>query len=187
VSFKNQCICYCESYLEFCYLFWLEFLPVVARYQVQPAKFHFLWNGALRYYTPDTLIRLDSGKLIADDAKHSYFANNPKNADLYIFLRAQFNKRGIGFKITTEEKIQRQPALTNLKSIYQKSLFQLETRESDFVIDRLNARQHAYAELRGICNSKGINPASVENLMYRQRISWPIDEAIHPDMPLRSA
>jgi hypothetical protein len=184
-SYKNQSICYCESFLEFCYLYWLEFLPHVSRYYVQPAKFYFIFKKKLRYYTPDILIYTTSGELIADDAKHSFFANNPKNIELYSFIRASFNQRGIGFKITTEDVIQKQPALNNLMKIYRKSLFALNQREVDFVLNRLQMRDHTYSELKIICRENEVNPASVENLMYRSAIDWPIDTPIQANMNLK--
>jgi hypothetical protein len=162
-------------------------MPEIDRYYVQPAKFYFLFKGKLRYYTPDILIYTTSGELIADDAKHSFFANNPKNIELYNYIRASFNERGIGFKITTEDVIQQQPALNNLKKIYRKSLFALNQREVDFVLNRLQVRDHSYSELKNLCRKNEVNPATVENLMYRGAVSWQIDTPIQANMNLKVA
>jgi hypothetical protein len=46
-------------------------------------------------------------------------------------------------------------------------------------------RDHTYSELKIICRENEVNPASVENLMYRSAIDWPIDTPIQANMNLK--
>jgi hypothetical protein len=69
--------------------------------------------------------------------------------------------------------------------IYRKSLFALNQREVDFVLNRLQMRDHTYSELKIICRDNEVNPAIVENLMYRSAINWPIDTPLQASMNLK--
>lgn len=184
ISRKNQAVFRCESYLEFCYLFWLEFLPNILRYQVQPAHFYYLLEGKLRHYTPDVLLYTTALQLIADEVKPTIFANSIENIALFTLARAMLNERGIGFKVISEDIIHQQPGLDSLKRLYLKSHFTPDERHTDFILNKLHTQDMELQELRALCKEAGIYRPTIDKMMFDNVIYWPIDSAIQPEMPL---
>jgi hypothetical protein len=186
ISKKNQCTYYLESYLEFCYCFWLEFLTNVARFKTQPARLKFIKNLKKYGYTPDFLIYDISGQLIFDEVKPLIFVNREKIQNELLWIRALCYDRGIGFKVTTDEIIY-QPGLESLKELHRYSFQQPSVKQLELVHKSVDEEQHTLVTLLEFCHKDKIADQVVFYSMFKQSLIWPLAEPLSPFLQLRAA
>lgn len=110
----------CESLLERDHCYRLEYDPNVEQYVSQPATFSYITDNGKSRYSPDFLSKCtnSASPFVIDEVKPAAKANTPEFAAKKAIFERLFRKRGIEFKVWTENEIRVEPFLSNLKKLY---------------------------------------------------------------------
>lgn len=184
-SQKTQKTQWCESYLEVCHCYWLEWLRSVKAYQTQPVTLAFRMRQRVLTYSPDTLLSTSRDRLVFREVKpQSRLDKNPALVDKLIAVRAACDARGVGFEVVTEAQIQR-PPLGILRSIYHYGHVQ-PPQQSLVRLKSALAGQECLtlSEAYGICASEQLPAWYVLSWMWHGQITWPPLDTLTPDLAL---
>lgn len=106
-----------ESLLERDAILLLEVSPGVVSFQEQPALIQYFDGTSLRDYYPDFEVVLADGTVFHLEVKTSSKLKNPKVATKFAAIAAHYQEKGQGFRIVTEEELQREPLLSNAQVV----------------------------------------------------------------------
>lgn len=123
VKVSTQPICIvCESILEKDYMYLLEIDPDVVFFRGQYPQLKYTLDGKPHTYTPDVLIqRKSKDREQVVEVKSASKVSSEKNASLFQIVAPIYQKLGYGFLIITDELIQLQPKLNNIKLLHRYS------------------------------------------------------------------
>jgi hypothetical protein len=121
---------HCESRLEFDLCHLMEIIPEYATFCEQPVEIHYQLAGEYHVHVPDQLVQPD-GRPLLIECKYR------KDAELFeVASRSELMSRclpkiGLGYRLVTEDEIQRQPRLQNAEDIryHGRKPIEIETRE----------------------------------------------------------
>jgi len=105
-----------ESLLERDAILLLEVSPGVVSFQEQPALIKYFDGTSLCDYYPDFEVVLADGTVFHLEVKTSTKLKNPKVATKFAAIAAHYQEKGLGFRIVTEEELQREPLLSNAQT-----------------------------------------------------------------------
>ncbi len=106
-----------ESLLERDAILLLEVSPGVVSFQEQPTLIQYFDGTSLRDYYPDFEVVLADGTVFHLEVKTSAKLKNPKVATKFSAIAAHYQEKGLGFRIVTEEELQREPLLSNAQAV----------------------------------------------------------------------
>lgn len=106
-----------ESLLERDAILLLEVSPGVVSFQEQPTVIQYFDGKDLCDYYPDFEVILADGALFHLEVKTTTKLKNPKVATKFAAIAAHYQERGCGFRIVTEQELQREPLLTNAQEL----------------------------------------------------------------------
>lgn len=124
-SLKNNCMVHCESMLEGDTARFLEVSHYVKEYRSQPRKETYYDNeGQQREYFPDFEVTLCDDSLVDIEVKPKSKLLKPDVKTKLEAVAVKYSEQGRRFRIVTEEDVQYEPFLTNLKKLnyYQRSV-----------------------------------------------------------------
>lgn len=128
-----------ESTLERDALALLELSPAVMRIEAQPIKFRY-WDSYTdkeRSYFPDFRIELTSGQEMFVEVKAARVLNRPEERARFEYIEAEFDIRGLPFRMITDETIRTQPRLRSMQTVVPFHGTRMTDSERDHWIDAL--------------------------------------------------
>lgn len=102
-----------ESLLERDAILLLEVSPGVVSFREQPTVIQYFDGKDLCDYYPDFEVVLADGSLFHLEVKTTTKLKSPKVASKFAAIAAHYQKKGLGFRIVTEQELQREPLLGN--------------------------------------------------------------------------
>lgn len=102
-----------ESLLERDAILLLEVSPGVVSFQEQPTVIQYFDGQDLCDYYPDFEVVLADGALFHLEVKTTAKLKNPKAASRFAAIATHYQEKGLGFRIVTEQELQREPLLGN--------------------------------------------------------------------------
>lgn len=162
-SIKNDANIACESDLEKKLCLHMEFEKKVVSYRPQPFKIK-LQDFS---YTPDFIVKLDSGLYSIREAKRLHEANSDFYQDRFTLIRAFCERHGVMFEVFTDEDLENstlkrheflyhclrgsKPSMTLIKNCYLALIrtgFQISTiRESHKLVESLGFNSNLVVHL----------------------------------------
>jgi hypothetical protein len=119
-SLKNGRAVWYESLLERDFIFLLEIDTDVAAYREQPTTIRFRAGDAIYTYTPDFLVVREKERQIVE-VKPAERLKERKYQVTFQHAREIFQRVGYEFLVLTENSIQKQPLLDNVKVLHKYS------------------------------------------------------------------
>lgn len=106
-----------ESLLERDAILLLEVSPGVASFQEQPAVIQYFDGKSLCDYYPDFEVVLADGSVFHLEVKTTSKLKSPKVATKFAAIATHYQERGMGFRVVTEQELQREPLLSNAQDL----------------------------------------------------------------------
>lgn len=106
-----------ESLLELDAILLLEFSWGVLSYREQPALIQYYDGDKVRDYYPDFELVLEDGSLLHLEVKPSAELAKPAIQAKYSAIAAHYQSRQQAYRIVTEQEIQREPLLGNVRTL----------------------------------------------------------------------
>lgn len=106
-----------ESLLELAAIQLLEFSRGVLSYREQPTLIQYPDGEVLRDYYPDFEVVLFDGVAIHLEVKTTYQLAKPKIQSKFQAIAAHYNRRQQDFRLVTEKELQREPLLSNVRTL----------------------------------------------------------------------
>ena len=116
-SLKMQDDFWYESHAERDYMYLLEIDPEVISYKSQPFKIAYLADGKERKYTPDLFVERKTKQQVVE-VKPKSKVDTEKNLSIFRQVTPICNEQGWEFIVVTDQMIQLQPKLDNIKLLY---------------------------------------------------------------------
>ncbi len=161
-SKKNGRMIHWESQLERDAVYIFEFSPGVIKYQEQPFKTHYTFEGQTRRYTPDFTVTLSTGECIVVEVKPAERLLDPSERRRFDRIANHIQQLGFPFQILTEQEIRRPHLLENLQWLHRYRGERLTSFERRRFIDLLSAAQEiTFASVE----SELTDPAAIWNLI----------------------
>ncbi|MDT4955073.1 MAG: hypothetical protein QOJ02_3211 [Acidobacteriota bacterium] len=177
-----------ESLLERDYIHLLEFDPDVTKYEEQPIRVAYPFEGKVRHYTPDFLVERRDGRRIIVEVK---LKKKTSTEEFRLFLLAVapvIQKLGYEFLVVTEEMIRVEPLLENLKILWGYSRVAFFSRHQ--VLCRKFLRENDGATIADLARSlsdKGVTLPVIYSLIYRGALSVDLNLPLDPSRIVRPA
>lgn len=106
-----------ESLLELAAIHLLEFSRGVLSYREQPVLIQYADGELFRDYYPDFEVVLFDGEVIHLEVKTTYQLAKPKIQSKFHAIAAHYQRRQQGFRLVTEKELQREPLLSNVRTL----------------------------------------------------------------------
>jgi len=106
-----------ESLLERDAILLLEVSPGVVSFQEQPTLIRYFNGKVFCDYYPDFEVVLSDGSVFHLEVKTTSKLNTPKVATQFTAIAAHYQEKGFGFRIVTEQELQREPLLSNAQDL----------------------------------------------------------------------
>lgn len=106
-----------ESLLERDAILLLETSPGVVSYQEQPTVIQYFDGQSLCDYYPDFEVVLADNSIFHLEVKTTTKLKNPKVATKFAAVAAHYQEKRLGFRIVTEQELQREPLLSNAQEL----------------------------------------------------------------------
>ena len=106
-----------ESLLELAAIHLLEFSRGVLSYREQPVLIQYADGDLIRDYYPDFEVVLFDGVAIHLEVKTTYQLAKPKIQSKFQAIAAHYCRRQQGFQLVTEKELQREPLLSNVRTL----------------------------------------------------------------------
>jgi len=165
-----------ESQLERDRFYLLEADPAVLEFYEQPRTYELYVEGVLRRYTPDIEVRY-ANEVVIEEVKPSDKVN--LDMALYEVFASYMAKRGMRFKIVTEQEIQQQPRLDNVKCLYRYAQHSMDHRALKALISSVSAvRPQNFQDLKHLASEVSEDPALPWAFLAQGYLDLPDDEPI---------
>jgi hypothetical protein len=130
-SHKVGRMVHCESPLEYDLCHLLEIILECETFCEQPVEIHYQLDGEYHIHIPDQLAQLGDGRPLLLECKYRKQAEHFDVASRSELMSRCLPKIGLGYRLVTEDEIQRQPRLQNAEDIryYGRRPIEIETRE----------------------------------------------------------
>ena len=154
-SLKNKKTVWFESHLERDFIYLAEFDKNIIKYQEQPFKVKYFFNGKARFYTPDFLLHKRDKEQIIEVKPQSKF----EKEDFVVFsdfMRDFFTNKGYEYLVVTDSTIRLEPRLTNTKLLWRFARIPITVRHQVLI-----------HELFG--NSSGISFSEVCSFLFQKK------------------
>jgi TnsA endonuclease N terminal len=177
-----------ESLLERDYIHLLEFDPDVERYEEQPMRVPYPFEGKIRYYTPDFLVERIDGRRIVVEVKSKKKASDDAFRLFFLAVAPVIHKRGYEFIVVTDEMIRVEPLLENIKILWGYSRVTFYSRHQ--VLCRKFLRENdgaSIADLARALSDKGVTLPVIYSLVYRGALSVDLNCPLDPSSIVRPA
>jgi len=156
-STKNNRSVAWESQLEEKACNYFEFSTVIASYREQPVSIFFQSQGKLHRYTPDFELVLKTGEVLYVEIKPAYKLENFDLKNKLVDISTFWSKHGYGFIVITDEELNNQNLLRNLKLLRSHQRYYCDTElvkysihwianRKDVNIRQFNAHFHSPAK-----------------------------------------
>lgn len=106
-----------ESLLERDAILLLEVSPGVVSFQEQPRVIQYFDGNALCDYYPDFEVALSDGSVFHLEVKTTSKLNAPTVTTKFAAIAAHYQEKGLGYRIVTEQELQREPLLSNAQEL----------------------------------------------------------------------
>lgn len=107
-----------ESLIEQDYLYVLDYEAAVTAFEEQPITIEYVWEGTLRKYTPDFLVRRnESSELV--ECKPAPLVSKEENQRKFAAAIDWCKPKGWSFVIVTDQDLRCGPRLANIKLLTQ--------------------------------------------------------------------
>lgn len=116
-SFKMKTMIPYESLLERDAILLLEFSPDVIRYQTQPARIAYYFEGRLRDYYPDFEAEFSNELLTHIEVKPAKKLIQATEKDRFAAIAKHYDQSHIWFQILTEHELRKKSRLDNLRML----------------------------------------------------------------------
>lgn len=116
-SRKMGCMVAWESLLELDAIHLLEFSRGVLSYREQPILIQYADGENIRDYYPDFEVVLSDGVAIHLEVKTTFQLAKPEIQSKFQAIAAHYSQRQQGFKLVTEKELQREPQLSNVRTL----------------------------------------------------------------------
>lgn len=147
----------CESLLERDAALLLEVSPGVVSYQEQPAVIQYFDGKSLCDYYPDFEVVLADGSVFHLEVKTTAKLKSPKVATKFTAIATHYQERGLGFRIVTEQELQREPLLSN-------------AQEVDYLMGKTGRPLPSFHELRSDLGADTVAFAKAESILGRDTV-----------------
>jgi TnsA endonuclease N terminal len=177
-----------ESLLERDYIHLLEFDSDVTKYEEQPVRVAYPFEGRVRHYTPDFLVERKDGRRIIVEVKSKEKASTEEFRLFLLAVAPVIQKLGYEFLVATEEMIRVEPLLENIKILWGYSRIPFFSRHQ--VLCRKFLRENdgaSIADLACALFDKGVTLPVIYSLVYRGALSVDLNLPLDPSSIVRPA
>lgn len=163
-SLKNQANIACESDLEKLLCMTMEFENAVKSYRPQPFKLKF--DGFT--YTPDFIVKLESGLYVIREAKRKAEAESSEYQEKFKVISHYCNSYGVEFEVFTESNINKSVQLKQnfLYHLMRGQQISAQDTEACFhILKNKNIKIALLNDVRDLIESLGFNAAALIRLI----------------------
>jgi hypothetical protein len=177
-----------ESLLERDYIHLLEFDSDVTKYEEQPVRVAYPFEGRVRHYTPDFLVERKDGRRIIVEVKSKEKASTEEFRLFLLAVAPVIQKLGYEFIVVTDEMIRVEPLLENVKILWGYSRVAFFSRHQVLCRKFLRENDEAtIADLARTLSDKGLTLPVIYSLIYRGALSVDLNLPLDPSRIVRAA
>lgn len=145
-SLKNKKVVWFESHLERDFIYLAEFDREVIRYQEQPIKIKYVYDGKQCHYTPDFFIERQDKKQIVE-VKPQYKTEKEEFIAFSTSMQKLLASEGYEYIVITDSTIRLQPRLSNIRLLWYYARIPISTRQKVLVHDFFcNSQKAVFSE-----------------------------------------
>lgn len=187
-SFKVGRNIWWESLLERDYIYLLEFDPDVEKYEEQPIRVRYSFEGRVRCYTPDFLVERKGGRRVIVEVKSKEKASLEAFRLFFLTVSPVIHNLGYEFVIVTDEMIRVQPLLEKVKILWGYSRVPFLSKHQLLCRKFLRENNGAsIADLGRALSDKGVMLPVIYSLIYRGALAVDLNLPISPNSIVRPA